>query len=172
MTSTSKTSTQTKSGARRRGREFCLALLFQRDLAGLDPGRVFEDADRTLLMLYENWETDAEERRRLGAEIEDFGRRLTEQYFLHAGEIDAAIEELSHEWALSRMPVIDRNLLRLAITELIYCPDVPISAAINEAVELAKEYGTPESAKFVNGVLGTFVRQRELLGEGTEAADK
>jgi transcription antitermination protein NusB len=168
MTTGSKMPSPAKSGARRKAREFCLALLFQADVAGLSPGRVFECAEGTLDLLFEAWETGREERLKLAAEIEDFGRKLAEQYFIHAAEIDAVIEQLSFEWSLSRMPAIDRNILRMSLTELLHVPEVPVSATINEAVDLAKDYGTPESGKFVNGILGTFVRDQKLGKGNTE----
>lgn len=152
-----------RSGARRRGREFALGLLFQADIGGLSPARVFENAAETLRIMLEHWELEPEELVRLRPEIDAFGRRLCEAYFLDAEAIDAAIDELSHEWALERMPGIDRNILRMALAELRHSPDVPTSAAINEAVELAKTYGTEESGKFVNGILGAYARREGLV---------
>ena len=154
-----------KGGARRKGREFALGLLFQADVGGLGPGMVFENASDTLRILLEQWEMEPSEQAKLRAEIDAFGRRLCEAYFLDAKVIDGIIDELSHEWALERMPGIDRNILRMALAELRRSPDVPTSAAINEAVELAKTYGTEESGKFVNGILGAYAR-REGLAEG------
>lgn len=69
-------------------------------------------------------------------------------------DIDTQIESTSEHWALSRMPTVDRNILRLAIYEIEYQEAIPDSVAINEAVEMAKVYGGPDSSKFVNGVLG------------------
>ncbi|MHB1323417.1 MAG: transcription antitermination factor NusB [Coriobacteriia bacterium] len=68
--------------------------------------------------------------------------------------IDREIESTSQHWALMRMPFVDRNILRLAVYEILFQPQVPDSVAINEAVEMAKAYGTDDSPKFVNGVLG------------------
>jgi len=154
-----------KGGARRKGREFALGLLFQADVGGMGPAMAFENASMTLRIMLEQWEMGREEELRLRTEIDHFGRRLCEAYFLDAKVIDSIIDELSHEWALERMPGIDRNILRIALAELRHSPDVPPSAAINEAVELAKTYGTPESGKFVNGILGAYAR-REGLAEG------
>ena len=70
-------------------------------------------------------------------------------------DIDARLEESSDNWAVSRMPVVDRSILRIAVYEMVYVDDVPVSVAINEAVELAKAFGgEDESPRFVNGVLG------------------
>lgn len=74
-------------------------------------------------------------------------------------EIDTRIAALSTEWAMDRQPVVDRNILRIAAYELIYCPESPVAAIVNEAVELANKYSTAGSGKFVNGVLGTLARQ-------------
>jgi N utilization substance protein B len=71
-------------------------------------------------------------------------------------ELDALIRKFADRWALERMPVIDRNLLRLGTFELAHCPDVPTAVAINEAVTLAKEYSTDDSGRFVNGVLSSI----------------
>jgi transcription antitermination factor NusB len=119
------------------------------------------EADHTLSVLLEIWGLGDEEKQKLVAEIEDYGCRLADTYFRSAPQVDQLINDYSHEWALDRMPGIDRNLLRIALAELLFCPDVPVSAAINEAVELAKEYGGAESGKFVNGILGAFARDHE-----------
>lgn len=145
-------------GARRKARELALSILFEADVGGMGPGMAMSNADHTLRVLREVWGLEAAEEDKLLAEAEDFGRRLVDLYFRHSDLIDKRITRYSHEWALDRMPGIDRNLLRLAVAELLYCPDVPASAAINEAVELAKEYGGSESGKFVNGILGAFAR--------------
>jgi N utilization substance protein B len=71
----------------------------------------------------------------------------------HQSEIDALIGKASRNWRLERMARVDRNLLRLAVYELKYCSDVPAKVAINEAIEIAKRYGTAESPAFVNGIL-------------------
>ena len=162
---TSRTDTGGRGGARRRGRELALGLLFQADIGGLGPGAAFISADDTLRLMFEEWEMDPLERRKLQAEIESFGRHLCEEYFRDSITIDAVIHELSHEWAIERMPGIDRNILRMALAELRHCPDVPPSAAINEAVELAKIYGTPESGKFINGILGAYARREKLVAD-------
>src|SRR5690606_18628796 len=75
-------------------------------------------------------------------------------------ESDAIITKFSAGWTLERMPNADRNLLRLAIYEILHVEEIPQSVSINEAVELAKQYSTIDSAKFINGILGSFVRDR------------
>lgn len=77
-------------------------------------------------------------------------------------EIDALLEGVSKAWSVSRMPGIDRNLLRLAVYEMFYAePKIPSAVAINEAVSLAKIYGTDESGAFINGVLGKLVKTHD-----------
>ena len=89
-------------------------------------------------------------------------------------DIDARLEESSDNWAVSRMPVVDRSILRIAVYEMVYVDDVPVSVAINEAVELAKAFGgEDESPRFVNGVLGRIARRLEAdtrEGEAPAAA--
>ena len=160
--------TATRSGARRRARELALAILFQADIGGVSPGEAIGATPETLRMMATEWAMDPEEFRKLEPEIEEFGMRLADTYFRHAALIDKHISALSHEWAIDRMPAIDRNILRMAAAELLYFPDVPDSAAINEAVELAKDYGTVESGKFVNGILGALARQEGLAGAPSE----
>jgi len=79
----------------------------------------------------------------------------------HQEELDALIRRHSEHWRLERMAAVDRNLLRLALFELLYQPDVPAKVVINEAVELAKRYGSEESGAFVNGILD---RIRQVVG--------
>jgi N utilization substance protein B len=81
----------------------------------------------------------------------------------HLEELDALIVRYSEHWRLERMTAVDRNLLRLAVYELLYQPDVPAKVVINEAVELAKRYGSENSGAFVNGLLD---RIRQALGIG------
>lgn len=74
-------------------------------------------------------------------------------------ETDDLISEFSHTWTIQRMPAIDRNILRLAIFELIDRVDVPVAVIINEAVELAKRFSTEESGKYVNGILSAIAKR-------------
>lgn len=83
-------------------------------------------------------------------------------------EIDRRVEELSSGWAQDRQAAVDRNILRLAAFELLYVEDVPVGAAINEAVDLAHKYSTEESGRFVNGVLGTLAAARIPISELAE----
>jgi transcription antitermination protein NusB len=72
----------------------------------------------------------------------------------HRDEIDAIISKFADRWSIDRMPVIDRNLLRIAVYELGWRPEIPLGVAISEAVDLAKRYSTDDSGRFINGMLG------------------
>ncbi|MFW5867107.1 MAG: transcription antitermination factor NusB [Armatimonadota bacterium] len=152
-------------GARRRGRELALSVLFQADLSGLGAGAAMGRLGQTMDVLAEIWEMPPDERRRLRPEIEQFAVRLVEAYYMRAGEIDRHIERLAKDWTLERMPAADRNVLRVAAAELLGVAGTPVSVVFNEAVELAKTYGTPASGKFVNGVLATLAREEGLVSE-------
>lgn len=78
----------------------------------------------------------------------------------HQKEIDSRLAALSSGWSLDRQAAVDRNIMRLAAFEMLYLPDIPTGASINEAVELAKKYSTAESSRFVNGVLGALAGQK------------
>lgn len=90
----------------------------------------------------------------------------------HREEVDALIRKYADRWSLERMPVIDRNLLRMAVFELAHRPDVPVAVAISEAVELAKRYSTDDSGRFVNGMLGRIAEAVRDLGESGSARPK
>lgn len=128
--------------ARRKARKRALDLLFQADIRELSYSEVIEaEAERA-----------ASEPDRLKSWL--YAREIVDGVSDHAAELDEKIQTFAHAWSIERMPAVDRAVLRLAAWEILYNPDVDTAVAINEAVELAKEYSTDESAKFVNGVLG------------------
>ncbi len=101
-------------------------------------------------------------------DLPDYAQKLIEGVEAHQIEIDRMLTSTSENWALARMPIVDRSILRLATFEMAYMDDVPVSVTINEAVELAKDFGgEDESPRFVNGVLGRIAVQLE---ERTQAA--
>ena len=101
----------------------------------------------------------------------DYARMLIFGVASHSAELDRTISMCSRNWAIDRMPVVDRCLLRLAVFELKYVEDVPVSVSINEAVELAKEFGgEDDSHRFVNGVLGRLARK--LDGEDQQDCEE
>ena len=90
-----------------------------------------------------------------------YAREIVQGVIDHAQEIDALISDHSTSWPIDRMPAVDRGILRVAIWESRYNPDVPVGVAIDEAVELAKELSTDDSPKFVNGLLTAITKDSE-----------
>lgn len=132
-------------GKRRSGRELAFRLLFQTDVGGVPIEEVLAAAREASEASDDVWQ---------------FAQELARGAWQERDEVDAIIQKYSAGWTLERMPNADRNLLRLAIYEIKHRPDIPQSVSINEAVELAKQYSTLDSAKFINGILGSFVRER------------
>ncbi len=131
---------------RHRSRLQALQILYQREMTGVSAARIFDERSYSL----EDGEPD------------DFCRSLVLGVEEHLDAIDATLSDVSEHWAVSRMPVVDRNILRLSTYEILNVPEVPASVAINEAVELAKTFGGEDSSKFVNGVLGRIAERREI----------
>ncbi len=132
-------------GSRRESRERALSLLYEAEAKGCDP---LEDVLAQLVL-----------------EPEPFAADVVAGVSRHRAEIDALIGGVARGWALERMPVVDRNLLRMAVYELAHRPDVPTGAVISEAVELAKEYSTDDSGGFVNGVLSRLATELRTAGD-------
>ena len=89
----------------------------------------------------------------------DYIRHLVKGVEEHAAELDGYIAKYAKGWSFARIPLVASAIMRVAMYEILYMQDIPNGAAINEAVEIAKKYETPETVKFINGILGTFVRQ-------------
>ena len=118
-----------------------------------------EARERALSLLYEaelKDQTPSEVLAGLPVEPDPFVVAALRGVERQRSRIDALITEHSIDWAIDRMPVVDRNVLRLALYELLDRPDVPVGVVISEAVELAKRYSTEESGRFVNGVLAAI----------------
>jgi N utilization substance protein B len=126
---------------RRRARELVLQALYEMDVAAHDPNEAL-----TRLL----------DEHRLSADLDAFARTLLSGVLDHRAEIDAQIERTATLWPTQQLAPIDRNILRIAIREFLVDNLTPVGAAINEAVELAKEYGSEASGKFINGVLGSL----------------
>jgi len=92
-------------------------------------------------------------------DVQSFAENILNDIFDHKKEIDDKLEKYSDNWTLSRMAVIDRNLLRMAASELMYSKTVPSKVAIDEAVEIAKKFGTEDSPNFINGVLDRILKE-------------
>jgi transcription antitermination factor NusB len=128
---------------RTKAREKALQLLFQFDLRGPDyASEVGMDLAR---LVGEASEGDGE--------IQRFAQRLVEGTLTRRQEIDDRLRSVARNWDLKRMAIVDRNVLRMAIYELMHCEDVPPKVAINEAIELGKKFSTANSGGFVNGIL-------------------
>lgn len=78
-------------------------------------------------------------------------------------DLDKVIEDFSENWKVYRMSVIDRNIIRIAVFEMLYCPEIPPKVSINEAIELGKMFGDKDSAAFINGILDKVYRSREVV---------
>ncbi len=102
-----------------------------------------------------------------GIDEPDFVWRIAKGVIEHLPEIDAIIRRVAPEWPLEQVAIIDRNVLRIGLSELLYADrnEVPPKVAINEAIEIAKNYGGQNSPKFINGVLGTVYREIEAKKE-------
>jgi transcription antitermination protein NusB len=137
---------------RSRSRLQALQILYQSDITGLSASSILADG---------SYNTE-------DGEPSEFCRSLVAGAEEHAEEIDEAIERTSKHWTISRMPLVDRNILRLATYEILHCDSIPVSVSINEAVEMAKVYGGEDSSRFVNGVLG---RIAETDGVETDEDD-
>lgn len=85
--------------------------------------------------------------------VRPFAEELARGVSLHRDAIDALITSASEHWRIERMSLVDRNVLRIAIYEMLHCPDIPPKVSINEAVELGKAFGTGDSSAFINGIL-------------------
>ena len=92
-------------------------------------------------------------------ETDDYAARLLQLSFDNLNELDKKIDVYSNKWKLDRIPKVTLSLLRLSLCEIENFPDIPVSVTINEAVELAKKYSTEDDASFINGLLGTYVKQ-------------
>jgi len=132
-------------GSRRRGREIALQILYQ-----LDVQDQLSD-EQALALFWKHFAEDPEEGD--GDEARTFAAELVRGVREKLQGIDALLTKASKNWRLERMARVDRNLLRLALWELKWSADVPAKVAINEAIEIAKRYGTAESPAFVNGIL-------------------
>ena len=129
---------------RTRARRQALQILYQRDITGENVTRILGLKTYSL----EDGEPD------------EYCRALVTGVEKYLAGLDETIGEVSENWAVSRMPLVDKNILRIATYEILYDSEVPPSVAINEAVELAKVYGGEDSSKFVNGVLGKIASKR------------
>ena len=133
-------------GIRRQARMIALQTLYEYDIAQHTPTEVLQ---RHV------------EERQLPAPVVEYAEALVLGVNEHLVDIDAHIQSAAREWPLQQMARIDKNILRLAIYEILFNNTVPAKAAINEAVELAKIFGSDTSSRFINGVLGTIFNRAQ-----------
>ena len=133
-------------------REHALKILYQADITRRDI--------KTASEIY--WEETEDK----DLVIQEFSGRLIEGISVNGKKIDEMITTYATNWQLKRMAVIDRNILRMGVYELVFAPDIPPKATINEAVELAKKYGDLDSSKFVNGILDKLHKTESLNKNG------
>ena len=110
-------------------------------------------------------ETSARLRARetLTQEALSFSEELVKGVLQHKSELDALIGKLAPAFPVEQMPIIDRNILRLAIFEILFSKETPVKVAINEAIELAKDFGSDSSPRLVNGILGSITTERSTV---------
>ena len=133
-------------GIRRQARMVALQTLYEYDTAHHAPTEVLQ--------------RHAEDRH-LQPKVAEYASELVMGVYKHLADIDAHIQSAAREWPLQQMARIDKNILRLAIYEILFNNTVPAKAAINEAVELAKLFGSNTSSRFINGVLGTIFNRAQ-----------
>lgn len=132
-------------GSRRHSREYALQMLYQFELSGDTLPHIFNH--------YWKGQAEADEETRL------FAESLVQGVATQQQEIDEFIGKFSTHWKLNRMAAVDKNILRLAIFELKNCKDIPLKVTLNEAIEIAKKFGSEESGSFINGVLDKIAKE-------------
>ena len=132
---------------RRRARSLALQILYEWDLARHDASSVTER------LLSED---------SLPADGAEFARLLVRGVVDHRDELDTVVERIAPQWPVHQIAVVDRNILRMAIYEIQFEPDIPFKVSINEAVELAKRFGSDSSRRFVNGALGSLTSKEAV----------
>ena len=138
-------------GARRKARELALQMLFEHDVAGTAPTDMFQRSD---------------DLRNAPEGLRDFTKRLVSGTLEHREELDQIISRQADHWRLMRMPIVDRNILRMALFELLHEPETPRPVVIDEALEIAKRFSTPRSSQFINGILdGVLKSGRASISE-------
>jgi len=135
-------------GKRRKSRELALQVLYQIDMSE-------GDAEEKFNLFWQHF-TPSDE-------LKAFSQKIVEGVCQHREEIDALIEKHSEHWRLTRMTIVDRNVLRSAIFELMYCADIPTKVILNEAVELGKKFGSEKTGPFINGILDKVSHQIKRL---------
>lgn len=138
---------------RRRAREYALQFLFQSDFGD---GKHRKNNLKQFLSEKEN-----------DPEVKNFASEIINGTISALDEIDSVIKKTAEHWVLERMAAVDRNILRFAVYELLYCNDIPSAVTINEAIEIAKKFSTSESAAFINGILDKIAKKTKPKQKAT-----
>ncbi|MDP8222343.1 MAG: transcription antitermination factor NusB [Candidatus Lernaella stagnicola] len=133
-------------GNRHKAREFTLQILYAHDLVGTELEKILELFWRDI---------------QVAPEVREFCDRLVVGVLNHREEIDKLLAQYSENWSLERMNGVDRNVLRLATFEVLFCPEIPKNVTINEAVEIGKRFGSEDSGAFVNGIIDKIARDHK-----------
>ncbi len=128
-------------GNRRKSRELAMQALFYIDMSR-------NDSEKLLDRFCKNFNPSSE--------TLPFFLKLVKGVIHFRAEVDAIIERFSSNWKLNRMPAVDRNVMRIAVYELLFCPDIPYKVSLNEAIDIGKKFGTEESGAFINGILDSI----------------
>ncbi|HXU29730.1 MAG TPA: transcription antitermination factor NusB [Thermoanaerobaculia bacterium] len=172
------------AGKRRTAREIAVQMLYQRDLGGSTLPQIFAGFDLAEYLASERADSEdssdengssASEKAPAGRAISPKRRRQVEAAFSyaqtivqgvadHLEELDELIRSRADNWRLERMPPVDRNILRLAVFEMLYEKDIPKLVVVDEAIELAKKYGSEQSSRFVNGLLDGLLKTHSFPG--------
>jgi transcription antitermination protein NusB len=136
---------------RKKSREFALQVLYQLNIAK-------QNVITALTQFQEHFLSHGE--------VDEFLKRLVQGVLEHCPELDRLIEQYSENWRLDRINLVDRNILRLALFELLYCEDIPPKVTINEAIDLGKKFGSEDSGSFINGILDRI--QHEVIRKPIE----
>ncbi|OFV81192.1 MAG: transcription antitermination factor NusB [Acidobacteria bacterium RBG_13_68_16] len=137
-------------GVRRRGRELALQMLYQREIAGTDVEDIL---------------SSFEELQQAPPATREFAISLVRGVISRLSELDSHLVDQADHWRLERMAAVDRNILRLALFELMFEGGTPPAVVIDEAVEIAKRFGSERSSQFVNGILDGYLHRGEAAGE-------
>lgn len=143
---------------RNTAREIAVHLSYEINFTNLPVGQLL-DQRLTNEAFAELAEEDALYSEAPNAKQDAYIRRLVSGVAEHAAELDSYIAKYAKGWSFARISLVASAIMRVAMFEILYMQEIPNGAAINEAVEIAKKYETPETVKFINGILGSFVRQ-------------
>jgi N utilization substance protein B len=129
---------------RRKAREIALQTLYAQEVSGADWKTAFEDNVG---------------RRKPSGDVVEYAERLVTNVMNERARLDAMIGERLENWTLERVSVVDRTILRIALSELLHCPEVPASVIMDEAIEIARTFSSADAGRFVNGVLDRLARE-------------